>query len=250
MKKILLFLAALSMASCSDSSNTSNNSNNDNNLLLATMVQTSGDGTQTTTTYRYSDSQLIEINASATNQKTIFTYVAGFPTEINTYRGSELTQKTVVGYSTTGQLSQTTVYRYALGDTADIHRSTFTFGASNVTVDYYKVTGTGTDTLLNSTVLTLLANGNIASSILDTNNGSVYTYDGNKSPLSSITAAQVLRLIVFGGGENNVLTTQKATDGAISSTYSTYTYNSSGYPVTENYTTATGEVIVREYTYN
>lgn len=248
MKKILLFVTALAMVSCSDNDNSGTGSSTDATLLTS-MSQTQGDGTQTTATYRYSDNQLIEISNPVVNQKTILTYNANFPTEINTYRGNELTQKTVIQYTGNGQLAQQVIYRYTLGNTADINKYTYTFGAENVTVTSYRVTGSS-DVLAGSFVYTLSASGNIMSKVVDANNGTTYTYDGNKSPFSEIAGAQVLRLIFLDGGPNNILTTRIIAGGTVTNTYSTYTYNSDGFPLTENYTTASGEVIARQYNYN
>jgi hypothetical protein len=248
MKKILLFVATLAMVSCSDNDNSGTGSSTDATLLTS-MSQTQGDGTQTTATYRYNDNQLIEISNPVVNQKTILTYNANFPTEINTYRGNELTQKTVIQYTSSGQLAQQVIYRYLMGETTDIFKFTYTFSAENVTIGTYEVSG-GSDVFTGNIVYTLAANGNIMSKVTDANNGTTYTYDGNKSPFSDIAGAQVLRLIFLDGGPNNILTTRIVSGGTVTNTYSTYTYNSDGFPLTENYTTASGEVIARRYNYN
>lgn len=249
MKKILLFVAALAMVSCSDNDSTSGGSST-NATLLTSMKQTLRDGSQTTATYRYSDNQLIEINNPIVSQRTILTYNANLPTEINTYRSNnELAQKTVIQYTGSGQLAQQIIYRYTLGSTTDVNKYTYTFGAENVTVNSYNVTGTS-DVLTGSSVYTLSANGNIMSKIINANNGTTYTYDGNKSPFSEIAGAQVLRLIFLDGGPNNILTTRTVSNGEVSNTYSTYTYNGDGFPATENYTITNGDVITRQYNYN
>lgn len=248
MKKILLFMLATSLASCSDDSGYLGGGGS-STPMLRTTVETAPNGTTFTSQYRYSDEQLLEVtHSNGTNE--VYSYAGDILTEVNFYTNGSLVKKDVYKYTTSGVFGEFTSYDYTATDAnKSAFKSTYSYNGNNVTVTRYTGGPQNQNQVVDTLALTLNSSGDIlkaAGSKITT----TYNFDAKKAPLSSSTAYLVTTLAALEGGAHNITTVQSTQNNTVSNSYSTYTYNADDYPASETHTEPDGSVHTTLYTYN
>lgn len=247
MKKISLFILAVALASCSDDTGYLGGDGTDTTLLRKS-VATAPNGTVITSQYRYNDDKLLEVTHSNGTSE-VYSYGGDFLTEINHYTNNTLVQKEVYNYNTSGVFGAHILYDYTVSDTENnAVKSEYAYDGNNVTVTRYSGGLLSQTTPVETFAMTLTSDGDILK-VVSTNKSVIYGFDLNKAPLSETSAHLATSLADLEGGAHNIATIQSSQAGVINSSYSTYIYNSAGYPDSETHTEPDGSVYTTQYTY-
>ncbi|MCO6148263.1 hypothetical protein [Flavobacterium sp. NRK1] len=228
MKKIFAIAAiALFMASCSDDDSTSNNT--ENTVLLKKTIETSSEGTLTST-FTYSGTKLTKITRNDGSYDE-YIYEGDLVTSIKYHEGGEIIQEDIFTYNSDNKLATFTTLSFdeEIGDKNEyIYNSNGTITVNGYYGDLDSQTyegGTGTITITNGNIIKYESDGEVFQ----------YTYDSKNFPLKNITSYDSMTLSYpeAGGGLNNTVTYTANFGGSDdeSSVFS-YTYNAAGYPLT------------------
>jgi len=246
MKKILLFMAALSMASCSDDAPANNNPESPV-ILPQRTVTTKADGNQLTTTYSYDGNKLTGISYSDGSAES-YNYIETYLTEIRYYKNGGLVQKNKFLYNGGGLAACVKNYYNLSNPSASYSvKGVYTFTSNLVTVSEFTGDENSQTTPLRTLTLQLATNGNV----VKYDDGTTvinYSYDYLSNPFKNLYAYGILLMANYKDGVNNINGTQTITGGTTATTTTTYTYNQD-YPVTATQTSATGSQSVTQYFY-
>ncbi|KGO88880.1 hypothetical protein Q764_10735 [Flavobacterium suncheonense GH29-5 = DSM 17707] len=231
MKKLIYAFSALALlfASCS-SDNDSSSEDTSGPVLLKKLIETDFNGDVYTTDYFYNGNKLIKtVNDDGTYQN--ITYTGNLITKMEFFSETDqLEQTDLFVYNENEQLVnfQRLLHNEDLG-----FKEVYVYDASgNVAVTYYdgdlasqtNETGTGNVTFLNGEISVMTD--------MDAGVTKTYTYDTKNTPFKNVLGMGKLSFYDSGndqGINHNVVMLTKS-DGE--SVTSTYTYNSSDYPVT------------------
>ncbi|MFP9118499.1 hypothetical protein ACLI08_11975 [Flavobacterium sp. RNTU_13] len=246
MKKILLFMAAIAMASCSD--DTPPTPTDDVTVVLPSrIVTTKPDGTQLTATYTYSGNRITTTTYSDGTSES-YSYIDQYLTEKRIYQNGGLIEKDVFLYDAAGFAGRVKNYYNLANPSANYSvRSLYTYSGTTVSVTELKGDENSQTTPYRTLTLTMATNGNI----VKYDDGTTvinYSYDYFNNPFKNLYAYGILILSDYKGGANNVTGTQTTTGGTNVTTFTSYTYNMD-YPVTATTSTADGSQTVMQYTY-
>lgn len=247
MKKILLFMLTVSVVSCSDDTGYLGGDGT-SAPLLRTATETAPNGSTLTSQYRYSDDKLLEVSHSdGTNE--VYSYGGDFLTEVNFYRSGALVKKDVYKYTTSSVFGEHISYDYTATD-ADHNtiKSTYSYDGNNVTVTRYSGGQLNQNEQTDTFAVTLTSDGDILK-VVGTKKSAIYNFDLNKAPLSASSSHLVMTLVALEGGAHNIATSQTTQNNTISNSYSTYIYNTDGYPQSETHTEPDGSVYTTQYSY-
>ncbi|MEL1243457.1 hypothetical protein AAEO56_04220 [Flavobacterium sp. DGU11] len=248
MKKVFAMaaIALFMMTSCSDDSSSSNNNNNNSDtVLLKKTIETSQEGTLTTT-FTYDGNKLMREDYSDGGYLE-YSYTNGHLADMKYYdAGNLLTDKDIFTYNSNGKLATYVEYHYPLeeGDEIWVEKSVYTYNPDG-TISFKSFQGdevSQTEPWYADATINLV-NGNIIS-LMSTNAGqtTICTYDTKNSPYKNTVDFDAMALAFLNSdqmtesGINNVLTFDLGNGDVTESI--TYTYNSDNYPVTSDKTTS------------
>lgn len=249
MKKILLFatLAALTTG-CSDDMGSGGGGDNSSYVLLKKTVVTEADGSSVTTNYNYDGNKLTTVTHSNGSNET-YAYTDNYVTEVRHYENGGLVEKEAYTYGPSGLATHISYY-YDLQNPSNNNAVKYEYSYNGNTVTANKFTGddSGQTVAAGTVTLDITSNGNIIQYQYNTTTVE-YNFDMNSSPTKEIVGYQAVVQAGFEGGANNVTTKRVNTDGTITNSLSTYTYNLANYPVTATHTAPDGSISTTAYTY-
>ncbi len=227
MKKVFLFLGALSIAtisSCSSDDDSSTNPPNTNDVLVKREVyqQAGEDGFNFTADFNYSGNKLVSV-VSNDGYVENYTYTGNLITKVESFLDGEIDLTETMTYNTEGQL---------------ISYSELFAGDSSATV--YNFVYNSDDTVTKSqvgsgfTTTYTFANGELSQTVQSAGTTYTYTYDTKNSPFKNITGYAAIADLTAGdhelhGKARNIMS---IVDETHSQNYMTnsFIYNDKGYP--------------------
>ena len=232
MKKIFLFLSAISFVAISSCSNNDDGPATDNpatDILVKKAVyqQADPEGFNFTIDYIYNGNKLVKEQYNNGDVSNYF-YTGNLITKIEYFVDGELYVKETFAYNTSGKLTE---YRHRfLSDSYD-EISTYMYNSNNT------VTKTNTTILGDVSVITY-TNGEISKQVKMSGNTYLYTYDTNNSPMKNITGYAEIAETSGGdyelhGRSRNIVSIILQNKNQ-NYTMNSFIYNSDGYPTKIN----------------
>lgn len=261
MKKIILLICATVLfISCSKSSDelvtpAPTPTPSGSVLLKKFITNQTGITGSITTDITYNGNKLIK-SVSTDGTSKVFTYTGDLITKTENFEGSVLDTSEILIYNTDGKLIASTGFIYTNPTTATGTKITYTYN-TNSTISFTVYTGNlSSQTLLQSTGIATLVNGEITKIEKYTGNSTTnpkvqnFTYDAKNNPLKNITGYGASSFIeeTPSGFTQNVLTLIDVANSNNNET-NTYTYNSNNYPLTQTKVSNIAGTINTQYFY-
>lgn len=232
MKKIFLFLSAISfvaISSCSsnDDGPATNPAVTDILLKRAVYQQANGDGLNFTADYFYDGNKLLKEQYNDGSFSKFF-YSGDLITKVEYFVDGTLYTKETFAYNPAGKLTEYR-HRFMSDSSDDIY--TYTYNSNNT------VTRT-TVGLPSETSTMTYTNGEISKEVQSNGNTYLYTYDSNNNPMKNVTGYAEIADAVVGdyelhGRAKNIISIILQNENQ-NYMMNSFIYNSNGYPTKVN----------------
>lgn len=225
MKKVFLFLSAISLVAVSCSSDDDSPTNPDPGSILVKreVYQQAGvDGFNFTTDYTYNGNKIVK-EVSNDGYVANYFYTGDLITKVDWYLDGTLDEREIMTYDSNGKLIG---YSDHYMENATPDEYTFVYNSDN--------TVTKTQVGTNFTTTLTFANGELSQIVQSGGTTYTYTYDAKNSPFKNITGYAEIAYIIAGDNElhgrsRNIVSIVDETN---QSNYmmNSFVYNADGYP--------------------